>query len=350
MNSSTFESNNCSNEPPAHYEPIPMRSKIIETLIVGSTTSMPPKKVMASDDFISPCFEPTPIEPSRINVVKQVQLNDTHWIEKDAFINFLLPINKPKTIGDFPSYHRWLSRCTEHKIQSDEHMIDTQSTCQSSGSYSNSDSSSGNFGESSTSNDGSSLAGNFHEGHLEKWSQRFQDLLAFREQNGNCLVPLEYPQNPTLAHWVKRQRGQYKAKIEGKHSTLTSDREEMLEKLGFIWDSHRAAWEERLNEIVIFREIHGHCNVPSKYPENPPLAIWVKCQRRQYKLCNDDKRSNMTQERISKLADLGFVWTPRQQRKQRSAASLKLQNPMNQPFSFFVDRPHSGFKASGMFN
>jgi hypothetical protein len=335
-------SNNCSNKIPIDYEPI--QSKMNEETIMESPTSMP-KNVMAYVDFISPCFEPTPIEISRISVVKQVQLSDTHWIEKDVFINFLLPLTKPPsstTVDDIPKYH-------EHKIQSDEHMIDTPTICQSSGSSSSCDSSNGNIGESSTSNEGSSSSpcNFFRESHLEKWNQRFQDLLAFREQTGNCLVSLEYPQNPTLAHWVKRQRGQYKAKIEGKHSTLTIDRELELEKLGFIWDSHRAAWEERLNEIVLFREIHGHCNVPSKYPENPQLAIWVKCQRRQYKLCSEDKRSNITQSRISKLADIGFVWTPRQQRKQpRGGVSFKLQTSMNQPATSFLDLQYSAALVS----
>jgi hypothetical protein len=335
-------SNNCSNKIAIDYEPIPIGSKMIETMEI--TTSMP--------DFIcSPwLLEPTPIEPSRINVVKQVQLDDTHWIEKDAFIKYLLPLAKLKTVDDIQSYHSWSSRpFNEHKIQSDEHTIDTPNSSQLSGSSSNGDSHSGISGDSRTSNDGSSLVGNFRESNIEKWSQRFEDLLAFRGRNGNCLVPLEYPQNPTLAHWIKRQRGQYKAKVEGRHSTLTSQREEALEKLGFIWDSHRAAWEERLNEIVIFRERYGHCNVPSKYPENPQLSIWVKCQRRQHKLCSDDKRSNMTQERISKLADLGFVWTPRQQRKKPSTAYFKIQTSANQSrSSVCVDRSPSEFKPSCM--
>jgi hypothetical protein len=66
----------------------------------------------------------------------------------------------------------------------------------------------------------------FRESHLEKWNQRFQDLIEFREEFGHCLVPLEWPLNPSLSHWVKRQRCQYKAKREGKHSTLTDERQE----------------------------------------------------------------------------------------------------------------------------
>ena len=89
---------------------------------------------------------------------------------------------------------------------------------------------------------------------------------------------------------------------------MTDDRIGALNALGFIWDSHGAAWEERLNELRHFRRIHGHSNVPSQYDSNQKLATWVKCQRRQYKLFVGGQRSNMTLERVSKLEVLGFVW------------------------------------------
>ena len=39
------------------------------------------------------------------------------------------------------------------------------------------------------------------DSHLERWNQRFEELKEFRRQQGHCCVPLDYPQNPTLAHW-----------------------------------------------------------------------------------------------------------------------------------------------------
>jgi CDGSH-type Zn-finger protein len=110
---------------------------------------------------------------------------------------------------------------------------------------------------------------------------------------------------------MKCQRHQYKLKKEGYHSTMTGQREKSLESLGFVWDSHKATWEERLNELIAFRRAQGHCNVPAKFEENPQLAIWVKCQRRQYKLFCDGAHSNITANRISRLVEKGFVWNPR---------------------------------------
>eukprot|EP00339_Tiarina_fusa_P023035 CAMPEP_0117032610 /NCGR_PEP_ID=MMETSP0472-20121206/23366_1 /TAXON_ID=693140 ORGANISM="Tiarina fusus, Strain LIS" /NCGR_SAMPLE_ID=MMETSP0472 /ASSEMBLY_ACC=CAM_ASM_000603 /LENGTH=355 /DNA_ID=CAMNT_0004741303 /DNA_START=71 /DNA_END=1138 /DNA_ORIENTATION=+ len=145
----------------------------------------------------------------------------------------------------------------------------------------------------------------------EQWWDRFQDMLDFKRDHDHCCVPNTYAANPHLAQWVKRQRYQYKLKHEGKHSTLTDEREATLQEMGFIWDSHGAAWLERWNELAKFRAAKGHSNVPTNYSENKPLAIWVKCQRRQYKLYSSGSRSNMTQERINKLESVGFVWHPR---------------------------------------
>lgn len=92
---------------------------------------------------------------------------------------------------------------------------------------------------------------------------------------------------------------------------MTDQRAKLLEDIGFIWDSHAAAWAEKLHELKDYAAARGDCNVPSTYPENPQLATWVKCQRRQYKLLRDSKTSNMTVDRIVELEKLGFVWEVR---------------------------------------
>lgn len=108
---------------------------------------------------------------------------------------------------------------------------------------------------------------------LEQWKTRFQQLVEFHKQFHHCCVPLNYPKNPSLAHWVKRQRYQYRIKMkEGKPLTLTDERQEALKKLGFVWDSHAAAWEERWNQLNDFRQLYGHSRVPKNYPPNPPLV------------------------------------------------------------------------------
>jgi hypothetical protein len=74
---------------------------------------------------------------------------------------------------------------------------------------------------------------------------------------------------------------QFKLRHQGKHTTLTEERMQSLNDLGFVWSSHGAIWDDRLEELQRYNETHGHCNVPKNYPDNKGLAVWVKCQRRQ---------------------------------------------------------------------
>lgn len=116
----------------------------------------------------------------------------------------------------------------------------------------------------------------FREYQAEIWSEKFEDLCEFRRHHGHCHVPHTYMENAALAQWVKRQRYQYKLKSEGKRSTLSDERVRLLNKIGFIWNSHDVVWEERLFELSMYKRNHGNCIVPSNYERNPQLAVWVK--------------------------------------------------------------------------
>lgn len=147
-----------------------------------------------------------------------------------------------------------------------------------------------------------------HPYQNEKWMERYQDLVAYNRVHGHCNVPYTYGANPALGQWVKRQRHQYKLYEQGQHSHLTQDRIKLLEMLGFIWDSHGVAWEEKFHELKEFVQLHGHCNVPCIWNGTSKLSTWVKRQRRQYRLFCSNQKSTMTLERISRLEDLGLIW------------------------------------------
>jgi hypothetical protein len=147
-----------------------------------------------------------------------------------------------------------------------------------------------------------------HPYQHERWMERYQDLVDYYRTNSHCNVPYVYKANACLGQWVKRQRHQYKLRNQGHHSNLTEDRIQMLDMLGFIWDSHGAAWEEKFIELKEFCKTHGHCNVPCIYDGTSKLSTWLKRQRRQYRLFVSNKASTMDYERVSKLESLGFVW------------------------------------------
>jgi hypothetical protein len=257
------------------------------------------------DAELSP-FEPTPIGPNGVISVDKISLAAAPWHSDKYFFESLklLLEENPASVrrpiarqGDSRALPRWPRKdqgAAKRESQTSTSDSSTSRSCD---------------GEASGGESVSSSA--FRSTHLEQWNQRYDELVRFQRDFNHCLVPIHWPRHPSLAHWVKRQRHQYTMKMEGKHSTMTDERQALLEDLGFVWDSHAASWEERWNELNGFRDRRGHCNVPKKCPENPQLAIWVKCQRRQFKLLSEGRNSNMTRERFEKLSVLGFVFNPR---------------------------------------
>jgi hypothetical protein len=250
-------------------------------------------------------LEPTPLGPQGVEtVVKDMPLTDSSW-HKDAtfkslFVPLVLPITKRSFTYSIASStlraekvlkkHRMSCNPTEPEVQSSNGIPSQHEECYDS--------------------DDMDPKERFRSYQAQQWNERFADLEEFRNKNGHCLVPHNFAENPSLAQWVKRQRYQYKLKEERKHSTLTEERQAKLDAMAFIWDSHKAVWEEKYKALHSFRANHGHANVPSKHNDKA-LAIWVKCQRRQHKLFLKGFQSAMSMERVYKLESVDFVWNPR---------------------------------------
>ncbi len=59
------------------------------------------------------------------------------------------------------------------------------------------------------------------------WSERFSELIKFKELNGHCHVPQRFADNPILGRWIARQRASIKRK------QLSNERMRLLEEIGF---------------------------------------------------------------------------------------------------------------------
>ena len=101
--------------------------------------------------------------------------------------------------------------------------------------------------------------------------------------------------------------------MASKDSTLTGERIQELEDIGFEWQLKkiRVPWETRYKSLVSFKDTYGHCNVPRKYPEDKELARWVALQRTEYKKRQEGKTSPMSDERMMKLNSIQFRWSIR---------------------------------------
>jgi hypothetical protein len=132
-----------------------------------------------------------------------------------------------------------------------------------------------------------------------------------------------------LRFYCCRQRRQYKLLRDGKQTTLTPERLEMLNHLGFIWDSHQVTWSEKFQSLLEYKKENGNCNVPSNNSKHKKLATWIKCQRRQYKLYLESRASSMTADRISELNTIGFNWEIRRVGASRMSRTPSKEHNVN---------------------
>jgi hypothetical protein len=135
-------------------------------------------------------------------------------------------------------------------------------------------------------------------------------LCKFHAEYGHCNVQPSNPDYPKLGLWVKEQRRHYMLMKQGRPSHMTLERFRQLSALDFCYDTHEATWQHRLAELEEFKRIHGNC-VVSNSNANAKLSVWVHHQRRQYKKLLLGLPSHMSQDRMTALNDIGFVWFPR---------------------------------------
>ena len=138
------------------------------------------------------------------------------------------------------------------------------------------------------------------EPNRDKWEDRFAELVAYRAKYGDCKVPGNWPENRRLASWVIVQRQARRQKL------LTQDRLERLDKIGFVWKAKADAWEAHYAALVKYKQVHGHCQVSTQSKDHASLGNWVRTMRG----CR--KRGKLSEERIRRLTELGFVWSVRQ--------------------------------------
>ncbi|KAL3937784.1 MAG: hypothetical protein SGBAC_007182 [Bacillariaceae sp.] len=79
-----------------------------------------------------------------------------------------------------------------------------------------------------------------------QWEERYQELLAYKEEHGNCCVPISYARNKRLATWVSNCRKQYRLLEDGEESNMTQERIDQLKAIGFVWDRWEYEFEQKV--------------------------------------------------------------------------------------------------------
>lgn len=79
-------------------------------------------------------------------------------------------------------------------------------------------------------------------------------------------------------------------------------------------------WESKLGDLIKFKDIHGHVDVPRRYRPNPKLGKWVDYQRtgcRKFIAGEAKGRNGMNKDRLERLSALGFNFSMKGKRPQK---------------------------------
>ena len=153
----------------------------------------------------------------------------------------------------------------------------------------------------------------------EAWEHRYQQLQQFHQKHGHSNVPEHFPENPALGRWCINQRTYYRRLYRGEMSSLTEERIQLLEDLGFVWSYPQYKFDNMLERLSQYYAEHGHIRVATSDSKNQDLRFWVTIQRYYYHLRKRDLESGgestspLTEDRIEAIESTipDFNWRAR---------------------------------------
>lgn len=136
----------------------------------------------------------------------------------------------------------------------------------------------------------------------QAWENNYMRLINYKIANGHCNVPRTYKEDKTLAHFVARQRFNYK------NGKLSQDRIMKLELINFEWElpqnsNKLGIWMSHYSDLLEVYNKVGSVNLTKSQFESS-LYNWILQQR-------GKKRKNLLLEnQIALLDKIGFNWDP----------------------------------------
>eukprot|EP00804_Cyclotella_cryptica_P010264 CCRYP_016739-RA/>CCRYP_016739-RA protein AED:0.05 eAED:0.05 QI:1/1/1/1/1/1/3/5305/702 len=150
------------------------------------------------------------------------------------------------------------------------------------------------------------------------WETRIYQLKSFYNDVGHLNIDHNYRLCGNLGGWAVQMSIMYKNwKEGGQVSPEVEEKFNQLSELGFKfnvfhkYDNNRS-WDDHFNELVKYKQAHGHARIPLKYKADMRLGKWVQRLRSEYKKVGTgtSKRGKfLTEERIHRLNSLGFEWS-----------------------------------------
>jgi len=95
------------------------------------------------------------------------------------------------------------------------------------------------------------------------------------------------------------------------------------------------SWERRYSELLEFKRLHNHCEVPQNYVENTSLGTWVNKQRMEQKNRIEGKNSSLNDSRLERLQRISFRWAKRKGQASWDEKFVSLYTPYAHTRCFF---------------
>ncbi|KAL7534228.1 hypothetical protein ACHAWF_004763, partial [Thalassiosira exigua] len=155
------------------------------------------------------------------------------------------------------------------------------------------------------------------------FEEMFGRLLTYRDEHGHPNVPVKYQKDLRLGSWVsglrtkkkkydesggRDDRSEEEKKRTGEHGAqryLTPERIQRLESIGFLWSMARPkakpkSWDERLEDLRLWRELKGDFKVPRK----EGLGEWLHNQRMLFA----KRDAKFLAKKASRMEAIGYVF------------------------------------------
>jgi hypothetical protein len=125
----------------------------------------------------------------------------------------------------------------------------------------------------------------------------------FKAKHEHRDVPRNWAKNPALGGWLARQRW-----LKRKDK-LDVEKQRLLDEIRVGWriekvrlaPSRSGNWMTQYQQLLRFKQCHGHCNVSFRLLKNAALAAWVSRQRQA------KKSGKLLPERERLLNEIGFA-------------------------------------------
>jgi len=137
----------------------------------------------------------------------------------------------------------------------------------------------------------------------QTFEQSMEQLKAFKKAHGHLRVT-DILDKKLYIFCCKTREARRNPDSTG--TTIAEERIKALDDIGFQWGAQAQSFEQRIGQLKVFKEAHGHLRVTKSLDKK--LATFCVHMRRARRNPNGSGNMTITEERIKAMDDLGFEW------------------------------------------